>query len=105
MKKNKNVAEVLDDLRKRGYDSDFETQTFCLYCSDLDMRLNPEEFHIDESYRLEDDPGPGENTIVYAISTAEGIKGILTDSYASYTDHLNVEMGNKLLDRYIIVRK
>ena len=39
MKNYESPADALDDLRKRGYEADFETQSFCLYCNDLDLRL------------------------------------------------------------------
>ena len=52
MKNYESLADALADLRKRGYEADFETQSPCLYCSDLDLRLIEEEFHVDEVYRL-----------------------------------------------------
>jgi hypothetical protein len=73
--------DALSDLRKRGYEADlnFETAPFCLYCGDLDMRLNPEAYHVDESLRVDDPSQPNESETVYAISTSSGVKGTLVD--------------------------
>lgn len=69
--------EALNNLRKRGYEADFSPNADCLYCEDLDIRLDPEDFHIDEAYRFEGDHSPGERSTVYAISSATGVKGTL----------------------------
>jgi hypothetical protein len=75
--------DALSDLRKRGYGADlnFETDPFCLYCGDLDMRLNPEAYHIDETIRIDVDSHPEDSPIVYAISSSSGIKGTLVDAH------------------------
>ena len=96
MKNYNSLVDALDDLRKRGYEADFTTQTVCLYCGDLDMRLYPEEFNIDELYRFEGDSNPDNNSILYAISSATGAKGTLVDSYGTYSANLNFEMAKKL---------
>jgi len=73
--------DALSDLRKRGYEADFETASFCLYCGDLDMRLNPGAFHIDAAYRFDEDAHPDNSAVVYAISSCSGIKGTLVDEH------------------------
>jgi len=54
MKNYDSPVDALDDLRKRGYDVDFESQSNSLYGSNLDLRLNEEEFHVDEVHRLQE---------------------------------------------------
>jgi len=90
------LADALADLRKRGYDSDFETETMGLYCGDLDMRLDPEDFHVTEIYRFEGNSNPGDNAVLYAISSSFGIKGTLVDRQGSNNTNLNAEMAKKL---------
>lgn len=86
MKNFNSLADALNDLRKRGYQSDFSTETFCLYCGDLDMRLNPDQFKVDEEYRFGGDAAHEEDTILVAITSSTGIKGIVVDSYGSYSE-------------------
>lgn len=81
MENNEPLKEVLSDLKKKGYETDlnFETDTFALYAGDLDMRLDPEEFHVDEIDEACDECHANEEVLVYAISTASGIKGVEVD--------------------------
>jgi len=83
MENNASPDDALSDLRKRGYEADlnFETDPFCLYCGDLDMRLNPAAYKVDESFRIDDPSQPNEIETVYAISIITGVKGILVDAH------------------------
>jgi hypothetical protein len=96
MKNYESLVDALDDLRKRGYEADFETQSFCLYCGDLDIRLNEEEFHVDETYRFEGDSNPDDSAVVYAISSSAGLKGTIVDGYGASSDNISFEMAKKL---------
>jgi hypothetical protein len=79
MRSYQSLAEALDDLRKRGYDADFEPQSNYLYCSALDLRLEEEEFHIDEVYRFEGNANPPDSSVVYAFTSPTGVKGTIVD--------------------------
>ena len=79
MKNYESLIDALNDLKKRGYDADFEVQSNCLYCNNLDMRLYEEEFHVDEVYQFERDSNPDNNTVVYALTSPTGLKGIIVD--------------------------
>ena len=63
MKNYNCLVDALDDLKKRGYKADFATETNCLYCGDLDIRLHPEDFKVDEVYRFKDGSTPGDNAV------------------------------------------
>ena len=60
------------------------------------MQLYPEDFMIDEFYRFEGMSNPSDNSIVYAISSKAGIKGVLIDAYGVYAENLNDAMIQKL---------
>lgn len=79
MKNYESLVDALDDLKKRGYDADFEPQSNCLYCNNLDLRLNEAEFHIDEVHRFEGDSNPDDNAVVYALTSNTGVKGTIVD--------------------------
>jgi hypothetical protein len=79
MKQYNSPAEALDDLKKRGYEADFQPQSDCLYCSNLDLRLYEEEFHVDEVYRFEGDSNSVVQAIVYAFTSPTGVKGTVLD--------------------------
>jgi hypothetical protein len=79
MKNYESPVDALADLRKRGYEADFEPQSNCLYCSNLDLRLYEEEFHVDEVYRFEGGSNPADNAVVYAFTSPTGVKGTIVD--------------------------
>jgi len=94
MKNYESLVDALDDLKKRGYEADFETQSNSLYCSEL------EEFNVDEVYRFEEASSPEDNSVLYAISSSAGVKGSLVDGYGAYSDNLSFEMAKKLQAHY-----
>ena len=79
MKNYQSPLDALYDLKERGYKENFESQPFCLYCGDLDLRLDPEDFHVDEIYHFKDSTGE-EGPAIYAISSVTGVKGIVMDT-------------------------
>src|SRR4030095_12540193 len=92
MKDCKSFADVLSDLKSRGYESDFETESFCLYCGDLDMRLDPEEFKVDDIYKIDVNKSTESTTTIYAITSIAGAKGIVVERKTSCTIRSNMEM-------------
>jgi len=91
MKSYDTVVHALDDLKKRGYEADFATETVCLYCGDLDIRMDPEDFHIDEVYRFKDGSTPAGNCVLYAITFISGEKGTLLDTNGTYSPDISFE--------------
>jgi len=76
------LEDALAALRQKGYNADFTTETeiHCLYSGEFDMRLEPEEFHVDESYWFDGPNGYESQTRLYAISSPVcGLKGTLID--------------------------
>lgn len=76
------LEDALAALRQKGYNADFTTETeiHCLYSGEFDMRLEPEEFHVDESYRFDGPDGYESEMRLYAISSpVSGVKGTLVD--------------------------
>ncbi len=103
MKNYESLVDALSDLKQRGYDANFETDTTCLYCGDLDIRLNPEALlYVDEIYRSDGDSTPDDNSIIYAISSDAGVKGTLVDAYGTYSDNLSFDMAQESGDGHAI---
>lgn len=96
MKNYSSLSEALNDLKKRGYTEDFELQQHCLQCASLSLELEPEKFTVDEFYRFEGMSNPDDNSIVFAISSIDGVKGTLVDAYGMYSENLTESMIRKL---------
>ncbi len=87
------LSEVLNNLREEGYTTDFNLGSKCLICSANQLELFPEDFEVDRHYRFEGMSDPGDQAIVYAISSAKfGVKGVIVDGYGIYADDETVEL-------------
>lgn len=96
MRNYTSLSEATNDLKKRGYTEDLNTEAVCIQCPSRNLRLYPEDFMIDEFYRFEGMSNPSDNSIVYAISSKDAIKGVLVDAYGVYAENLNDKMIKKL---------
>lgn len=90
------LSEAINGLKKRGYTEDFNLEPQCVKCASLDLQLHPEHFTVDEFHRFEGASNPSDNSIVYAIHSNEGVKGVLVDAYGMYSESLTDEMARKL---------
>lgn len=80
------LSQAVDDLIKRGYTTDFliQEEKECLLCNNNSLELSPEDFEIDEVYRFEGMTDPGDESIVFAISSSKhGIKGLVINSFGA----------------------
>ena len=90
------LADAIKALQQRGYVQDFNLHPEWIECPSLKLRLAPEEFHVDEIHRFEGMTNPDDSTILFAISSATGMKGLLVDAYGVYVDALTPVMISKL---------
>ncbi|MDP2161786.1 MAG: phosphoribosylpyrophosphate synthetase [Flavobacterium sp.] len=93
------VTEAMADLKKQGYTIDFSivTEKDCLICDLTSTVLSPDDFEIDSFYRFEGDSDPGDQMIVYAISSKDNtLKGIVVNAYGIYADNSTFKIIKKL---------
>ena len=96
MKTFDTLSEAINSLKKRGYESDFNLHPEWIECSPLKLRLTPEEFHVDEVHRFEGMSNTDDNSVLFAISSTAGQKGLLVDAYGMYSSSLSKAMIEKL---------
>lgn len=92
----RSLSEATNDLKARGYVYDFNLKPDCVECPSLQLQLSPEKFTVDEFYRFEGPSSTDDNSIVFAITSDEGVKGIFVDAYGVYASNLNDAMIKKL---------
>lgn len=83
------VSQAMNDLMKRGYTTDFNIQAAedCIVCKKSNLSLSADEFVIDEIYRFEGETDPGDEMILYAISSDKhNVKGMILNAYGIYAD-------------------
>lgn len=96
MKSYTTLSEAINDLKKRGYTEDFNLHHDCIGCTSKNIQWQPEQFLVDEYHRFEGMSNPDDNSIVFAISSNDGLKGTLVDAYGVYADNLSDAMIRKL---------
>lgn len=87
------LSEVTNLLKERGYTIDFNLKENCLECGGNLLKIFPGEFMVDKHYRFEGPSDPGDEAIVYAISSAKyNLKGVLVNGYGISGESITNEM-------------
>ena len=97
MKNYDTLSEAINDLQANGYTYNFNLKPKCLECVSLKLQISPEDFDVDKTYRFEGMSSTDDNSILYAISSKNGIKGLLVDAYGVYAENISETMRKKLL--------
>lgn len=90
------LSEAVDALDKQGYTIDFNLKHDCIESKELNKKYDPAKFHIDEFHRFEGMTNPDDMSIVYAVTTDDGKKGVVVDAYGTYEDPFTSEMVQKM---------
>ncbi len=88
------VSQAVNDLKQRGYTLDFNLKGNRLECEG--QNFNSKDFEITEFHRFEGNSDPGDESVVYAIESRSGVKGILVNAFGVYSEPLSDEMIKKL---------
>jgi len=82
----KTLSAVMNKLQADGYTANFIVQSGNLKVADKSTLYRPEQVKIDNFYRFEGESDPADMSILYAIETDDGIKGVISDAYGTYAD-------------------
>lgn len=94
------LSEVTNVLKERGYTKDFNLKSAHLICEGSQIKLYPGEFIVDKHYRFEGPSDPGDEAIVFAISSQKhNLKGVLIDGYGVSSGQISDEMIKALDER------
>jgi hypothetical protein len=96
MKSYRTLSQAMEDLKKQGYTEDFNLSENALNWPARKLQIHPEDFVVDETYRFEGMSSTDDNSILYAISSNNGVKGLLVDAYGVYSESLSPAMIQKL---------
>ena len=88
------VSEAVKGLKERGYTLDFNLKSNCIDCEG--QKLSCDDFEIAEVYRFEGNSDPADESVVFAIESNNGLKGILVNAFGVYSESLGDEMIRKL---------
>ena len=97
MQQYSNLIEAINGLRSEGYVEDFNLKEDCLECRERQYKIFHDEFEIDKYFRFDVSSDAADQSIIYAISSEKyGLKGIMINSYGTYSEPITNEMLNKL---------
>jgi hypothetical protein len=93
------LSEAMNDLIKQGYTTDFLllAEKDCLKCNKTSLHLSPDEFEIDHLYHFDAMSDPGDDMLLFAISSKKrDAKGLVVNAYGVYADSLSSGIVDKL---------
>ncbi|MFC7357109.1 phosphoribosylpyrophosphate synthetase [Jejudonia soesokkakensis] len=90
------LSVAIEDLKREGYTEDFNLIEEGIKSKGLKREWKAEGLDVVKFYRFEGMTNPGDNTILYAIKTADGHKGLLVDAYGADSGPISKEMIEKL---------
>ena len=96
MKSYDTLSEAIAGLKARGYNLDFNLTETRIECTTTGTKLSATEFEITEVYRFEGDTDPGDELVLYAIESKDGLKGTLMNAYGVYSNTVSNELIQKL---------
>ena len=80
----KTLASCITQLQSEGFKENFIVKDDKLQASE--KSYSPGQVDILNFYRFEGESDPADNSILYAIETDDGTRGLLTDAYGAYAD-------------------
>jgi len=96
MKTEDTLSETMNRLIAKGYTYDFNLCLGHIECNSLKLKLHPEDFEVDEMHRFEGMSSTDDNSVLYAIQSKRGVKGLLVDAYGVYAANISEAMRKKL---------
>jgi len=85
-KEMKTLTETIDKFRSKEFIYDFYIKDGKLRSDETKESFMPEDLIIERTGRYEGDSNPDDMSIIYAITSESGTKGILLDAYGTYAD-------------------
>ncbi len=90
------LSQATTALIERGYSNDFNLHSDWIECAPLNVKFNQEDFHVDEVHRFEGMTNPDDSSVLFAITSTSGVKGLLIDAYGVYAESINKKMIDRL---------
>jgi hypothetical protein len=93
---DKTLSQRMNELKEQGYVNDFNLKDDKIINTKEDNTYLPKEFNVDQVFRFEGMTNPADNSILYAITTSDGQKGLLVDGYGLSGGQVSKELREKL---------
>ncbi|WP_324674108.1 hypothetical protein [Hymenobacter sp. GOD-10R] len=95
----RSMVNVENKLNKDGFTANFTVTDGRLHTFDNPQKTyGPEEVTIVDFYRFEGESNPDDMSILYALSTNDGVKGTISSAYGTYAESDSLEFFTKVED-------
>ena len=81
-----NMLEAIQELKKRGFTANFEFLNQEFRDVDSGRTFKADKLTIVEHYRFEGTSDPDDMSVVYAVESDDGLKGIVADAFGLYAN-------------------
>lgn len=81
-----NMVEAIEELKKRGFTKNFEFLDHTFRDVGSGRTFKADELTIVEHYRFEGVSDPDDMSVVYAIESHDGLKGVVADAFGLYAN-------------------
>ena len=85
-KRYTDMLEAIQELKKRGFTANFEFLNQEFRNVDSGRTFKADELTIVGHYRFEGASDPDDMSIVYAIESDDGLKGVVADAFGLYAN-------------------
>lgn len=86
VKAYRTMTESVQDLKQRGFTANFELLGGRFRAVETGKTFEPSDLTIVAHYRFEGMSDPDDLSILYAIETNDGTRGLIADAYGPYAN-------------------
>ena len=80
------MVETIEELKKNGFTANFEFLDQTFQDVESSRTFTADELTIVEHYRFEGASDPDDMSVVYAIESNDGLKGVIADAFGLYAN-------------------
>lgn len=90
------LSDATEHLLKKGYTYNFQISETGKLTDNKTLEFDPDEVILKEVHRFEGISNPADSSILYAVQTRSGEKGIVIDSYGADGSEVTSDFMNKV---------
>lgn len=90
------MVEAIEHLKKREFTHNFSINKNGLMEESRGIVFDPKEVKLMEFHRFEGTSDPADSSIIYAVETASGIRGIVVDMFGAAGSEVTSDFMNKV---------
>ena len=90
------LAQATANLIKEGYTINFRVNDEGKLVDNKRVEFNPKQVKLNEFHRFEGASNPADSSILYAVETDSGLKGLVVDSFGADGSVITSDFMNKV---------